>query len=101
MKVLASSSEGLPRSVVVVFDDPTGPRDVDSGRTLPGPVTYETVGTLTCWQNRDGEWWGAVIYSHPTRFTPNSKIGSGTYLGWFPATQLHPMTTDNATPVGV
>lgn len=64
-------------------------------------MTYETIGTLTCWQNRDGRWWGAVTYSHPTRFTPNSEIGSGTYLGWFPATQLRPMATDNATPVGV
>lgn len=36
MKVLASSYEGLPRSVVVVFPDPTGPRDVNSGRTVPG-----------------------------------------------------------------
>nr|WP_156610494.1 RHS repeat-associated core domain-containing protein [Auraticoccus cholistanensis] len=22
---------------------------------------------MTCWQNRDGEWWGAVTYSFPTR----------------------------------
>lgn len=95
MKVLASSSEGLPRSVVLVLPEPTGPRDVESGRTISGPVTYETVGTLTYWQNRDGEWWGAVTYSHPTKFTPNSEISLGTYVGWFPAAQLRPMDTDS------
>lgn len=70
--------------MVVVFPNPTGPRDVVSGRTLPGAMTHETVGTLTCWQNRDGEWWGAVTYSHPTCFTPNSAVSSGTYLGVVP-----------------
>lgn len=97
VKVLASSSEGLPRSVVLVCPDPTGPCDVDAGRTIQGPITYETVATLTCWQNRDGDWWGAVAYSHPTRFTPNSRVGSGSYLGWFPAAQLRPMTNETAT----
>lgn len=99
MKVLASTRDGLPRSVIVAFAAPTGPRDVASGRALQGPVATESVGTLEMWQNRDGEWWGAVTYSHPTRFTPTSDVDSGNYIDWFPATQLRPLATDSATPL--
>lgn len=75
-KVLASANQGLPRPVVVVFGNPTSPRDVDSGRTLPGPRTYETVGTLTCWQDRDGEWWGAADLQPPHPELPATSMAA-------------------------
>lgn len=57
-RILGLVKVGLPRSVIVTFSEPTGPRAVETGLPVEGPVTYEAQGTLEMWQNRDGEWTG-------------------------------------------